>query len=115
ACLAPRVGVPLVNGDRKTAFGELVGGGHAGDAAPKNGDFRTHGTLGLSSKNRNLGVLTKSGLDRCARVLAAPQGNTPASRLLSRFIGGDGGPGQKLVDTLVSQRTRRAYRQRRFF
>jgi hypothetical protein len=24
-----------------------VGGGHAGNATPKNGDFRTHGALGL--------------------------------------------------------------------
>jgi hypothetical protein len=31
----------------KTALGEFVGGGHAGDAAPENRDGRAHGALGV--------------------------------------------------------------------
>src|SRR5262249_62165465 len=43
-------GMPLVHCDFKTAQREFVGGSHAGNAAPKNGDFRTHGPLVSAGK-----------------------------------------------------------------
>jgi hypothetical protein len=47
AGLPARLGVHFVNDDLEPALGELVGGGHAGDAAAQDGDLLAHGCLGV--------------------------------------------------------------------